>query len=283
MPFFCGHRRASRPPQLPMKNPDTDPQNPSLTAEQRLEVHKVVGDLVRYWTAFLGIASCVGLLASLVYVFFVLPGKAFEEAKTQYTKIIDEKANTLDARLRALDTKITDSQIKVASYDKDIETNSAALTAAIKKRTDFETQIAKVMAERAQEVDHLKIETAKLEAELSAAQTNLKSLKVSKEESQEIVAFLEKLRAGNNDFQRLFLIYRDQIAALIVDVENRQEREQKLGALRAEQQKYTDLLARKGLDSDQKKKYRAKVEKLGAQIKTLEDENKSDDDDLVRG
>jgi len=75
-------------------------ENSTLSDKQKLEINSYVGNLVKSWLTWLGIANFAVLLTALIYIFFILPGKAVSEIKTQVDTDIKSMNQELNKEMR---------------------------------------------------------------------------------------------------------------------------------------------------------------------------------------
>lgn len=76
-----------------------------LNSNQKIAINDYLDKKVKSWLTGLGIANLSALLIAMVYIFFILPGKAVEEAKLLIQSDIDVTRKKLNNNLTDLFTK----------------------------------------------------------------------------------------------------------------------------------------------------------------------------------
>lgn len=96
----------------------------SLSAEQKLEVATYVSSLIKGWLAWLGVANLAVLIGAIVYIFFILPGKAVTEATNRVESDISRITKNLSEQVEANLVKFGQAQERFETLNRELKDTS---------------------------------------------------------------------------------------------------------------------------------------------------------------
>ncbi len=108
-----------------------------LDNDEKIAIQSYVVDLIKPWLLYLGIANLVTLVVAFIYVFFVLPEKATEQALAIYAREIDEWVEQVEVGFSR-------NNEKLGYFKRQMEEIDESIQQIRKKKSVLETEIQAV-------------------------------------------------------------------------------------------------------------------------------------------